>query len=220
MLKGLGRKIKNILFPPFSELELVTFSYLLFILFIEAVLNYPEIFKETLLALVDIVTSLQDIPALFGLVAVLIFVIYLIQSIIKHALYKESMMSEEKAIFSYWFYLLTSAIMLYLSIPILFEEKEGLFEIINRVNAFLIITRSGFAFVTTLLLHKLRKTDILASQMLDAQISRDELFLLLFLGPLTYIVLRMSYSSLSSVALAYFYTTTLILFYRETMKAV
>lgn len=134
------------------------------------------------------------------------------------------MSEDERQTSAILYYFLTSGVFLYAAVASIFNEKAitesfNPLEKINLVILLWMILRNGFALVFILLMpgrERIRR--ILATQLLDTQINRDELFLLLFLVPMTYIVLKISYSSLSSMALAYFYTTTAVLFYRETMR--
>lgn len=164
-LKRTGQVLKNIFFPHFSELELITLFFIITLLLFEqrSVLislitkEYNSIFQ---------ISNLYNRFKTFGSDLFLIsLILFFYIGLIYNAIKKRTMSVWEQEGFSFLFYVVLSLIS-FLSIFELTSQSRGkLLDIINELSLFFLMIRSLGTLSFTLIFSKSPLKEIFASQM-------------------------------------------------------
>lgn len=132
---------------------------------------------------------------------------------------------KHKRIYASYFYLVLAvvsifSVLLYFMdiLSLLAEGKEFVMSKINLIIAFYVLFYSLISGALAGFLGK--RTRVVARQLKDEQISRNELTLVLILAPIIYLLLRIDSNPQTSIVVAYFITTSIINAFRKVLPGV
>lgn len=212
MKEKISFKVKEIILPHFSELEIITLFSTLILLLIEqrnAVINY--LISELK---ISIVTS-NDLIFLFILIAFIFLSIIILFKIIRNAVQQKTMGYTDKKLFSTLYYSILSVITFSATMELISGFDQNLIKFAEFLFILYTLGRSFCTLFYTYLLKKAELEHVYASRMTDEQISTLELLLIIIFSPIIFIWLRYSHSIVSTLSLSYFYIITLIMIYRR-----
>lgn len=210
---------QKLLLPKFSELELLTFAYLLVLAFLRslpklapfAIKLAPLFRQEYLLQL-----SLWDvIQIVFGVLIMLAIATGLIYKLIYHALHSRKMPLSDKEMLAPLFYLMLAGFSFISTKSLLNLPPQNLLDQLNRFISLFILLQSAGTFLLTYLIMKLEIDNVLGKRVTDEQLSKLELATLIFAGFIVYLLLYPSNSISSTIILSYFYLTSVIYLLRK-----
>lgn len=200
----------NFFFPPFSEKELVSLFYLIFL---SGIHHWKSI--------IDV--AFQSGELFFfclGAIAYVLLVFYYAGSLKKIS-------DTEKQFFTYPFYVLLSLITLYSlrSLPDLnsASNRSGLFFDLLEIFEFLIIIYLFLKSFLQILIMRFAPNETsrqIAKQMQDEQLRSVELILIILFAPVIYLQLQANNSISQVLCLSYFYLITIITFSNKVIKKI
>lgn len=205
---------KDFFFQQISESEVIIFFYFLFLGVIE---HRGEIAVKIFAIVKDfwLITNPSDFfEALIVCLFLVLILSYTFGNLIWFACSKTHWKDKEKLFFSFWFYSLLSAFSIYSLISFSSLPDNSRLSFIYKLSLIFMTVRSLFTLLITLILSKLEKLDLLLTQITNRQINFSELFLTLIIGGVLYLLIRPENNFSSTVVLCFFYTSTLLLFYR------
>jgi len=204
--------LKNTIFPPFSEMELLTFFYLFLMLFIQYRVKVVDYLIASFIDLkaTESTASLLIVTLLFF--TLLTVGLYLLLRLGYMAITKSSIGNRHKIIYAYLYYLLLSFSTIISLLEIYSVRGTSNLELL--VLLYLFFKNFGILWVT-LALAKLDQDHIYANQMSNQQLTITETILVVVLSTVIYLMLNESYAAFSTVTFTFFYVTTLMLIYRR-----
>lgn len=230
--------VKDILFPPFSERELITLAYLVVLMVSVAVISDPSAIVTAIFDLAkrltfygayglwDFITASLDLTefVLYGLGA--LAVIWILYDI---AIRQQKESLETKKFVAYIFYAalsLISVMVLSRSIGTYFIKSAfdfiltrtrsfDVWTLINNIVIGFLLLRSMLTALITYAYVKLNQEHLLAMRMTDEQMNRTELVMLIVAATAIFLFLVQGNDRLVAVLLSYFYVTLLLDIYRK-----
>ena len=191
--------MKDFIFHRFSEIEIVVLSWVLVILIFvywEFLINF-------------FVFSQEDFGAT---VLFFLFLIGVIYALVYFPVNRNKMSSRVKKTYALYFYLILSAFSAWSVVELLSGDfivnDFNILDIFNLLFILWILLRSLMTFFFTLAIGRLRKTEVLVSQVDDDQLVLHEFVLIIIGGLGLYFYLSVEYEVASTVVLIYFYLTT------------
>lgn len=212
-------KIKKFFFPPFSELEIVTLSYLFFIVVIEnrdIVISYLT--SEFLPQLTSFDLYNFIILSLIWVIMPVFFLFYLVIKLLQNAKSKKPMSFVDKKFFAGLFYVALMYLSITSAFSISYSSQHQWIRIVEIAFIFFILFRSLIMGISVAILKRAEMEHIYASQITDEQMSIKESIFVIILSTLIYTFLRQNHNLSSTLALSYFYVTYLVLLLRRIMK--
>lgn len=202
-------KLKDIFYPPFSETD--AFALLVSLLL-------PILLKITNFFTLDLFLDelgLRTEVLIFA--TVIIFWAYLV---IKNILVKKEMSLQEKNTMAIYFYLIVGFLTLwsaieFLLIPVSSLNALSLFDFVNMSIAIFLFFRSLIS-VASLRVAKDYK-DMLVSQVKDDQAGLVEVVFLIIVASIVYLLIQFHYSIAYSILLTYFYSSSILNFYKKVV---
>ena len=212
MNKSILLNLKNTIFPPFSEMELLTFFYLFLMLFIQYRVEVVEYLIASFIAFeaTNNAISLTIITLFF--LTLLTVGLYLLLRLGYMAITKSSIGNRHKIIYAYLYYLLLSFSTIISLLEI--NSVRGTSNLELLVLLYLFFKNFGMLLVT-LALAKVDQDHIYANQMSNQQLTIIETLLVVVLSTVIYLILNESYAVFSTLTFTFFYVTTLMLIYRR-----
>lgn len=205
---------QKIFLPKFSELELLTFVYLLMLVFLQ---NLPKIVPPAikLVQLFRLENLLQlplwdTIQIVFGVLIMLALATGLVYKLIYHALHSHKMSLFDKEMLAPLFYLLLGGFSFLSTKALLNLPLQSPLDYANRLISLFILIQSGGTFFLTYLIMELEIDEILGKRVTDEQLSKLELAILAIAGFVIFTLLHPSHSLSSTIILSYFYLISLI----------
>lgn len=189
-------KIINFFFPPFSEIELVSLFYLLFLSLVHR--------WDLLLRIIFETSKLSAVGIIAIGVGILVFI---------NAFSTRTISQIEKQIFSISFYLLLSFITMYSLVSTNANASAASNNsLVDTIEFFIFIYLFFKSFLRIMILRfstKQIKNNI-ASQMTNKQLGATELIMIVLFAPVLYLLLQTNNSFAQVLCLSYFYLTTMI----------
>lgn len=194
------------LFGPISELELITFFFIIFFSILEYQESFFMFFKELLLNAKDISNQAFIVYAFLctliftWITSIFVFTVY-------NALDNREMSLNEKKILIYSYYLFFPIVILI-----------SLFEIIgaselSKIES-IVITFLAVKAVVQIFFHyalsRLKKYQLIIDKMTSRQITKIELFVIIGLSIIFYNIISASPGAFTKISLTYFYTIIII----------
>lgn len=214
MFKKIGNILKDIFFPHFSELELITLFFIITLLLFEQRGVLISLITKEYNSILQISNSYERFKLFANYLFLMVFILFFYLGLIYNAVKKRVMSALEQEVFSFLFYVVISLIS-FLSIFELREQNQlVLLRIIENLSLAFLILRSLGTLVLTLIFSKTRLKEIYSSQITNEQLTKIELVLLVIISTITYLFLRNSHGVFSTLSLSYFYVTSLVLLYR------
>jgi hypothetical protein len=210
LLRKITLAVRNFIFPPFSELEVIALVYLLFHFFFE-IRNeiYPYLLQL-------VITSWNNTShPVWGKLIIILYgamICYTIYLVITHAILNRTLKDHERGVFAFIFYLVLSVITLFSLSSI--EPTDV--HIIDIVIIWYLLIRSLLTILSMLILLRAERIHIVKNQLKDKQVTKVELLLLLLLSTVFYIYLRGEKDSMLAISIAYFYVTFIISVFRNS----
>jgi hypothetical protein len=185
--------IINFFFPPFSEIELVSLFYLLFL---------------SLVHRWDLLLSIIFESSSFSLVGIAAIAVGLL--VFVNAFSARAISQAEKQIFSVSFYLLLSFLTMYSLIsPNTSSTNNSLVDEIEFFIFFYLFFKSFLRIMILRFSTKQISNDI-SNQMTNKQLRVSELIMIILFAPVLYLLLQANNSFAQVLCLSYFYLTTMI----------
>lgn len=205
---------QKLFLPKFSELELLTFVYLLMLVFLQSLPKIvPEAIKLVQLFRLEYLLQLplwDTIRIVFGILIILAIAVGLIYKLIYHALHSHKMSLSDKEMLAPLFYFMLGGFSFFSTKELLNLPPQSILDYVNRlVSLFILIQSAGILFLTYLIM-RLEIDNVLGKRVTDEQLSKLELSILIVAGLVIFALLRPSHSISSTVILSYFYLTFLI----------
>lgn len=209
------KKTKDILFPRFSEIQLITLFYLVILLLIDQRAAINQFIFEEFFSALQINNLFENFKLFLSLTVFLLFIVMFFPYLFINTIKQKRLTSEQKSSYSSAFYILLSTFSLLSLFELSAEGTNSLFSIFEGIILLYLMIRSLITILLTFILSKSGKESIYSGQMTDEQIQRKDIFFIILLSPIFYFYLRFSYSLFPSLSLSYFYVVTLILTFRK-----
>ncbi|MCR4263939.1 MAG: hypothetical protein NUV98_04445 [Candidatus Roizmanbacteria bacterium] len=210
-MRGIGRVVKNFIWPPISELDIVTFFFITFLVLLE----FRVLVYQFMMDYWDEGTfnDIRDILLMGIFISVFLWVL------VRHAFVHEIMKESDRSLLALFFYL-SITMASFMSFTKSIEVSDMSFiQHINRWISIFLLTRSIISFVFTAVLARAKQDHVFASQVNDEQVTKPELIIIIILATSLYFFLRLENPVATSTILTYFYSTTILLLLRNFLRA-
>ena len=235
-IQKLKQYVKDILFPPFSERELVTLAYLIALFFVVAVITDPAPILSAIVefakrltfhgpnGFIAFITAILGAvkAAWYGLIGFVVVVILydiaieqrkvplVIKKFVAYLFYTALSLLSIATLLRYNAYALVESFVT----PLFTRRLDVLAFINNAIMGFLFL-RSMVTLLLTYAYGKSDKEHLLGMRMTDEQVSHAELAMIIVCATAIFLFLSQGHDRLVAVLLSYFYTTLLLDIYRK-----
>ncbi|OGG31836.1 hypothetical protein A3I51_03135 [Candidatus Gottesmanbacteria bacterium RIFCSPLOWO2_02_FULL_38_8] len=209
-------KFRNFLYPHFSELELTTLFYLLVL----AIWEFRTVIARIIIDLYLLSEESDKLSLLLGEATTIAAIVFFFILVAINSVKKRKITFFERGSFSFFFYVILSVITL-ISIVLNFSslDTDSLWKQFEGIMLVYLFIRSLITITLTIIFSKMGRDHVYATQMTDEQLNITELILIILLSTYFYFSLRIDHVLPTSLSLAYFYTITIISFYRYLANA-
>ncbi|MEK7166040.1 MAG: hypothetical protein AAB874_04510 [Patescibacteria group bacterium] len=217
MLAKISKSLKNILFPPFSELEFITLIYICLLVVIENWQTISKIIRVDAVQLVFTGPWDEQIKSLLLLVIIFIAAFLFIASIVVNAFHTRKVSLTERKTYAAFFYAALSLISI-LSLGDATANYTGGWT--RKIEGFIflfMLFQSLTRLTIAAMLSKLNQQEFYALQMTDEQLGKIELVILLVSGAVIYWWLRASRGIPTTISLSYFIITEITFLLRKVI---
>lgn len=183
-------------FPPFSEKELVSLYYLIFLSAVQ--------YWESLLSVAFI--SMELFFSIIGGILAIGLVFY-------HAVSYSQALKVEKQFFAYSFYIILSIITIHSLLSpnsIMYSNRDGTFVNIMELIILIYLLFKSFLRIIIMRFANNETSNQITNQMNNEQLNAKEVILIVLLGPVIYLLNQTNNSLTQVLCLSYFYLNSII----------